>query len=243
MSIVPFLPAMFEVGGSIASHIFSAKAARDNRNFQERMSSTAHEREVADLRAAGLNPVLSAHRGASSPSGAVAEVPDYGQASSRGIASAVALRQAKANLDLTEAQSGKVRSETKFLDDSFQLRLREQGGKTDLAELDSQQAREIMPTLLKQAKAELERTLASAEGMRASALLDRYAATGAFNESEFQRKVGVVGPYVRRFLDVAGKFGVGAVGTALLLKRKPGRVPGSFTTIQRGKNWTTINRR
>lgn len=59
-----------------ATNAFNASEAQKNRDFQLYLSNTAHQREMSDLKAAGLNPILAAREGASTPSGGQASGAD-----------------------------------------------------------------------------------------------------------------------------------------------------------------------
>lgn len=109
--------------GNIIGGMISAQSSRSNADHayaqQLHASSTAHQREVEDLRLAGLNPVLSANAGASTPTATMSEAPDFSGAVGSGVNTALAherqkqdLENAKSQKQLTDFQAQKIDEET-----------------------------------------------------------------------------------------------------------------------------------
>ncbi|WNK13537.1 MAG: DNA pilot protein [Microvirus sp.] len=122
----PYVGAALSAAGGLYQNQQNKKMAKEQMIFQQDMSSTAHQREVNDLRMAGLNPILSGTggMGAASAQGAAAQMSnpmeqgveqgwDIYKKQVEGASAKQAIHQSRSQTNLLDASARKAEHEAR----------------------------------------------------------------------------------------------------------------------------------
>jgi len=107
---IPAAMAVASFIGNERTNSANAAQAEQNRSFQEDMSNTSYQRAVADLKSAGLNPMLAYSKGgATTPSGAQATMTNSAGSAADSFSRGSLIAEQKSNLT---AQTGATNADT-----------------------------------------------------------------------------------------------------------------------------------
>lgn len=200
--------AAVQGGFSVGGNLFSAREAkkqnrrnlklyRENRAWEEEMANTEWQRGVADMLAAGINPMMAVNQGgASTPNVAPAHVEkEEGMSKvmesvSKNPATLLAMQQMAANIELTQANAFKATQEGKTAEaragvapEMAQYEMNEVRQRVykimqdnDLSEAQQKQIEEMLPVAIKLEEARIalakEQSTSAAQTRRLEALTE-----------------------------------------------------------------------